>query len=922
MQNSETIQLIKRCSPYLTQLVFHHPSLVDRLGVEPSEKILDELCATLRNHEFQKQTLRQQKSKAALLIAYADVSGEWDVVQVTKALTKFADASVVTAVNYVLRQAATKNKIELRDDQNPGFGCGYVVLAMGKHGAGELNYSSDIDLIILYDSETAPLAEGVEPSTFFVRLTRDLVALLQDITEDGYGFRVDLRLRPDPRATQVAISMEAAAIYYENQGQNWERAAMIKSRAVAGDIALGVEFLNRLKPYIWRKYLDFAAIADVQSMKRQIHAVKGHSEITVRGHDVKLGRGGIREIEFFVQTQQLIAGGRNQNLRGNRTLEMLGALAAEKWITRSTAHEMQVAYCFLRMVEHRAQMVDDQQTHIVPSNAEAFEKFSEFSGFKTSQAFSEKLEATLQTVQRHYAALFESAGELSGEVGSLVFTGGEDDPATIMTLQTLGFKQASEVSATIRGWHFGRYVAMRTARAREMLTELTPVLLKALAETGEPDSAFLSFDQFLKGLPIGIQFLAMIKAHPNLLNLIALALGAAPRLAEHLSKQPRILEALVAPGFFSSNETTESLRTEINASIEDQSPLDEAMDQARIFAREHQFKIGMRQLSETLDAGNAGHSYSIIAGTIIEKILTVARSDIEKHHGKLSGGHCAIVALGKLGGLEMTAASDLDLMLVYDCDDEEFSTGPKQLSPTQYFAKLTQRFVTALTAQTAEGGLYEVDLRLRPSGSKGPVAVSFASFVDYQKNSAWTWEMLALTRARSVAGDPAFIIKLNAVIGDTLQSARNAVKIKSDVSTMRALMVREHNTQDIWDIKKIHGGLVDIEFIAQYMQLIHAHKHPDILSCNTPSALQNAKARGVLSAKNAESLIAAYALYYDLTQILRLCIEGPFNPNKAPKKLIEILCRAVKVPDLSSAEATLRATQTSISNIFEELIGR
>ena len=362
-----------------------------------------------------------------MLIAIADTGGRWPLGEVTAALTRFADASLQAAVDWLLRDAHGAGRLVLADTSKPSQGCGYTVLAMGKQGAFELNYSSDVDLIVLYDPDAAPLAPGVEPSTFFVRFTKRLVSLLQDVTEHGYAFRVDLRLRPDPRATQVAISIDAAEVYYLNQGQNWERAAMIKARPSAGDISLGDEFLDRLKPYIWRKYLDFAAIADVQSMKRQIHAVKGHGEVKVRGHNLKLGRGGIREIEFFVQTQQLIAGGRNPKLRGRSTIAMLAALADAQWITHEAAAELTSAYRFLRAIEHRVQMVNDEQTHTLPSEDPAFESLGRFCGFADGASFDVEVRRVLECVQGHYSRLFESAEELGTAGGSLVFTGGEDD---------------------------------------------------------------------------------------------------------------------------------------------------------------------------------------------------------------------------------------------------------------------------------------------------------------------------------------------------------------------------------------------------------------------------------------------------------------------------------------------------------------
>ncbi len=917
------LQQIQAGSPYLTLLMQNHSSFVEQLYANDLDTVLQDICSSLDNAENIFVHLRRKKAEVALLIALADISGMWTLLEVTTALTKFADACVNAAVNHVLRQAQQRNKLTLKSTSDPSLACGYVVLAMGKHGAGELNYSSDIDLIILYDPETASLADGIEPSMFFVRFTRDLVALLQDVDEHGYVFRVDLRLRPDPRATQVAISLEAAAIYYENQGQNWERAAMIKARPVAGDIALGQEFLKRLTPYIWRKYLDYAAIADVQSLKRQIHAVKGHGEIAVQGHNLKLGRGGIREIEFFVQTQQLIAGGRNAKLRGLRTLDMLDALAVANWINSKTAEDMKSAYCFLRMLEHRAQMVDDLQTHEVPAKPEAFARFAKFSGFENGQALAEKLTSTLQTVQNHYVALFEDASELAGDFGSMVFTGGEDDPATLETLYNLGFTQASEVSATIRGWHFGRYAATRTARARELLTELMPRLLKTLGETGEADAAFLAFDQFLKTLPAGIQLFSMIKAKPNLLDLIALCLSAAPRLAQQLSQQPRTLEAVVAPDFFTQRVNAEMLERELDDAIPDATPRDEAMDRARVVAREQLFKVGVRILSETLSAEEAGRSYTLIADAMLRKLLHIVEADMMLNHGTVEGGQCAVIALGKLGSCEMTAGSDLDLILVYDhAVGTEFSNGPKPISVNQYYARLTQRFVTALTAPTAEGALYDVDLRLRPSGSKGPVAVSLASFISYHHDQSWTWEKLALTRARVVAGKAALRAQLNAAIKTSLASPRDLAATRKDVSDMRALMLREHKQATLWDIKHVQGGLIDVEFIAQYLQLIHAAKHPEILRTNTHECLGQAAKLNMISPADAAILLDAIGLYQRLTQLLRLCVVTLFNPQTASKKMNEAVCRAANMPDMQATEALMSETQQAISKVFDELIGR
>ena len=568
-------------------------------------------------------------------------------------------------------------------------------------------------------------------------------------------------------------------------------------------------------------------------------------------------------------------------------------------------------------------MIDDQQTHLVPEKPDAFERYAKFCGFENGDALSIKLEATLQTVQRHYAKLFEDAGELSGDLGSLVFTGGEDDPATLETLQTMGYAQASEISATIRGWHFGRYAATRTARARELLTELMPVLLKTLAQSGDADQAFLAFDNFLKGLPAGIQLFSMVKANPSLLSLIAQILGAAPRLAQQLSQQPRTLEAVVAPDFFSSQVTAESLQRELELVIPQGTPREEAMDRARVIAREQMFKVGVRILSETLTAEEAGRSYSLIADAILSKLLGIISAELAAQHGEIENGECAIIAMGKLGSSEMTAGSDLDLILVYNhLESNDLSNGSRPISANQYYAKITQRLVTALSAPTAEGTLYEVDLRLRPSGSKGPVAVSLASFIDYHKNESWTWEKLALTRARVVAGSPRLTERLQTEIRNTLSTTRSSEQTQKDVRDMRALMQREHKVESLWDIKRAEGGLIEVEFIAQYLQLIHAQSNPEILVANTHDSLQQAANVKLFSPQDAQSLLHAISLYQRLTQLLRLCLSGIFDPKTATRNMIETVCRAALMPDVASTEVHLAETQAQVSAIFAKIIGR
>jgi glutamate-ammonia-ligase adenylyltransferase len=917
-------------SPFLTELMLRDPDHALSCLEAAPEPSLERLCADLcsaaaaaPDEPAVKKAIRQARARAALLVALADLGGAWDIDRATAALTRFADGAVAAAVDWLLLDAHRSSRIVLPNPDHPGHGSGYVVLAMGKHGASELNFSSDIDLIVLFDLAAAPIANGVEPAPFFVRLTKRLAALLQQVTEDGYAFRVDLRLRPDPRATQIAISVEAAINYYEYMGQNWERAAMIKARPVAGDLALGDAFLDRLKPYVWRKYLDFAAIADIQSLKRQIHHVKGHGAIAVYGHNLKLGRGGIRDIEFFVQTQQLIAGGRNPELRGRRTLDMLNALAAAQWISHEAADELTGAYRFLRRIEHRIQMVADAQTHDLPGEGEEFERLARFSGFESSESFAEALKQTFELVQRHSSALFEESAELSSEAGSLVFTGGEDDPETIETLASLGFKRPRDVSATVRGWHHGRYPATRSARARERLTEIMPALLAALARSGDPDEAFVAFDRFIAGLPTGLQLFSLLRANPDLLDLLATVLGTAPRLAQELSRRPKVLDAVIDPDFFTALPSDDEIAAGLAAAMPESMPLEEVLDQARAFGNEHKFRIGIRLLAQSIGPADAGAAYSRLADALIDRLLAAVEREIEVRYGPVPGGRAAVLAMGRLGGREMTAGSDLDLILIYDhAPGAEASSGRRPLAVSQYYARLTQRLIAAISAPTAEGVLYQVDMRLRPSGNKGPVATHIESFRSYHAGSAWTWERLALTRARPVAGPPALRQAIESAIGEALTLPRDPERTRADIIDMRRRLLAEFGGRGVWDLKHTHGGLVDIEFIAQGLQILHAAEQPGILERNTASALHKLAAAGLLAPHQAEALNRALQLYQRLIHVIRLCVAEAFSPDRTPQDLKRLVASAAAAPDISAAEALLADTQAEVRGLFASIIGR
>ena len=670
-------------SPHLWTLVQEDPARLVRLLARPPGESLDALVQTLvlRRDEHEADlmpALRRAKREAALLVALADVGGVWDVVAATEALTRFADSAVRATLAFLLRKHARAGLLALDPDvPDVESGSGLVVLALGKHGARELNYSSDIDLIVLFDAAASSIPQGTEPGPLFVRLTKALARLLQERTGDGYVLRVDLRLRPDPASTPVALATSSAYQYYETVGQNWERAALIKARPAAGDLKLGERFLTDLAPFIWRKYFDYAAIADIHAMKRQIHAVRGHERVVVPGHDVKLGRGGIREIEFFVQTQQLIFGGRRPQMRGSRTLDMLQQLCADKWISADAVDDLSLAYAFLRRVEHRLQMVADEQTQRLPFEREALTRFAKFCGYARLDGFVTDLTHHMTQVERHYAQLFEDAPELSVASGDLVFTGVTDDPATLTTLSALGFQRPDVAAETVRGWHFGRRAAVRSARAREVLTELTPALLEAFAGSGDADAALSAFDEALARMPASVELLSILRSNASLRELFGDVLGSAPRLAQVIASRPHVLDAAIDPARsldFDLSFDDEAMGARVETFVSQGQSFEDALNRSRDFAAEETFHIGLNLLSGRLDPDRAGRAYSALAQGLIAALLKRVIEAFVAEHGRIRGGRVAIVALGKLGSREMNAASDLDLMLIYDfpVDASEF----------------------------------------------------------------------------------------------------------------------------------------------------------------------------------------------------------------------------------------------------------
>ncbi len=911
-------------SPYLAGLVRQRPERIGAILTEAPQTrlatILSETEAAGRDPELEsgKARLRRLKAELHLLTALSDLGGVWDLDQVTAALTRFADAALHAAFALAARVEIARGRLLAPADESAGPVPGLFCLALGKQGAFELNYSSDIDVSIFYEPSALLLAGGAEPQAVALRLTQTLVEIMQARTVDGYVFRTDLRLRPDPSSTPAAMPVEAALDYYESVGQNWERAAMIKARAAAGDVPRGEAFIAALQPFIWRRNLDYAAIADIHSIKRQIHIHKVDERLTAPGANLKLGVGGIREIEFFVQTQELIYGGRNPALRERRTLDALLALTRAGAVTAEAEADLRAAYDRLRALEHRVQMINDEQTHVLPESDAERRRVAALAGFSDLKAFDQSVEAILRRVNARYGELFAEAEPLSSRFGSLVFTGVEDDPETLETLARMGFDHPAQVSGMIRAWHHGRIAATRSERGRELFTRLAPRLLDAVQATGAPNVAFNRFADFFSGLSSGVQVQSLFLAEPKLFDLVVEVMAFAPRLAATLARQPAVLDALLDARFFSDLDDGEA-EAALEKAVAGAGGFEAAMDAARRAHREQAFRIGVNVMSGAADAETAGRAFARLADACIQSLGAAALHETLRIGGDFPGA-VAVIALGKAGSREMTARSDLDLMTLYAADAPDAASALKGWGAETIYTRFTQRLVAALSAPTGEGGLYDVDLRLRPTGTAGPVAVSLSAFEHYYEGDAETWEFLALTRARVVwASSPAFAARAEAAIIAALRRPRDPRRTAADVRAMRALMAKERPPFGPWDLKLIEGGLVDIEFASEHLQIITAPNGGPLL-VHTKAELEALAAVGAADAAGIAVLSKAWTLQQNLSQVLKVALEDGADPRQEPARFLAILAKAGGVGDFDALSTALAQAQASAHKAYERIV--
>ena len=911
-------------APYLLGLARDHADwLAETLASDADEAFAAVLAAVTEAGHIGDEAevgraLRVAKGRTALLAALAETGNAWTTARATEALSDLADAALEAGMDFLMRDASVKGRLAIPLDEARAANSGLALFALGKHGGRELNYSSDIDIVAFFDPQRGMLAEPDEATKIYSRMVQRLVGLMEDQQLGGYVFRTDLRLRPDPGSTPVALSVDAALAYYEVRGQNWERAAWIKARPCAGDKQVGEAFIKELAPYVWRKHLDFATIADIQAMKRQINVSKKVGDIRVEGHNVKLGRGGIREIEFFAQTQQLIAGGRDKALRVRPTAEALAALAEASWISPTTAEELTETYWYLRAVENRLQMLRDEQTHIMPDDAEGVAVIGRLMGQPDRAAFEADYRAALERVARYYAELFTEGETLGSGEGNLVFTGSDDDPETLETLTAMGFIDAHKAVETVRKWHYGSYAATRTSAARAHLTELLPSLLATLSRAGNADEALARMDNFLSRLPGGVQLFALLRNHAQLRTLLVQFMASAPRMAEAVIHRAHVVDGLIDPAFANDVTHRDVLVAKVDAFLADARSYEELIDRARIIGQEQKFLVAAGLLSGTVSAQGAGEQFTALAETLLHRLFDKVQDEFAIRHGRIPDAEVALLAFGKMASGEMTFTSDLDFFLLYDAPNTE-SDGERSLSTSHYFARLTQRLVAAVTAPTTEGVLYEVDMRLRPSGNAGPLATSLAGFKAYHKDNAWTWEHLALSRARVVAATGSLADKIDAEIAEVMGRKRDIAKTLADVVSMRALMVRERKPRHAFDLKLANGGLVDLEFIAQSAQLM-ASRQIGLPQASTARVLARLGEIGLVPA--GPRLAEIHGLYANVLQVMSSALISPFKEEAWTPAFKDLLAQLAHYPDFGRLELDIQQMQGEVEEAARDWYDR
>ncbi len=847
----------KENAPYLAMSIARQPELTDLLASENLIAAQDYVSDAGAKAENVRQKLRWEKRALALTLAIGDLAGQLSLTQVIENLSDFADRALDEAIAAIYAERYPDAPVE-----------GFAVIGLGKHGSRELNYSSDIDPIFIYDPSKIPTRGREDHGDASRRIGQKLLEYLDARDADGYVFRVDMRLRPSPEVSPVALPVDAAISYYESSALAWEQAAFIRSRFAAGDAALGQYFLESINPFIWRRSMDYGAIQNIGAVSVQIrdHYVAGQK--FGPGYDLKRGRGGIREAEFFAQMHQLIFGGREPELRVPATRDALAALVKARRIDADKAATLSKAYEQYRVIEHRLQMVNDQQTHSLPEDREALDRLARLHGLDQGQAL-------LATLEPHVEAVGAIYDDLIGDDNDTRLPKDEQTLRDALTEQNI--QQTDSFMATINRWRSGKISALRSSAAIESFEKVLPELIGTIAASPDPERAIKRLDSLIEKLPTAINFFRLLEARPGLLKMLGRILSYAPVLADALSHRTELLEGLIDATALVLPPSLDDLAVQFSHT-EPGDDYQMLLDRVRARVGEKRFALGTQLIESAHDPLDIAAGYARVAEAAIQVLTDAAIAEFEAVHGKIAGSEMLILALGRLGGEALTHASDLDLIFLFTGDHSAESDGDRPLGGTQYFNRLATRIVSALSVQTAAGPLYEVDTRLRPSGAQGPMAVSTESFRKYQDESAWTWEHMALTRARSVYGSAEARLALQDDMEAILKKKREPEKLRKAVRKMRLDIVEHKPPKGPLDAKLMEGGLVDWEFIVHSLQLKTGEAlHPQL-----------GKAAGALTEAGhfEKDLVTAHELMTRLLVALRLMSPNCDYPPEASRELI------------------------------------
>ncbi len=883
MSIAEALARAETNSPFLARLIERNADLLPKIEAGDFDGALS--MALARTDDNVGTMLRRQRQGVALVTAIADLSENWDLTRITQTLSDFADHALEIAI-------ATAIEERVPGEPNRGF----AVIALGKHGGRELNYSSDIDPIFLFDPKTLPHRERDDVAEAAVRYGRRIIELLSAMDGDGYVFRVDMRLRPSPEVSPIVLPVEAAIGYYESSALAWEQAAFIRARSCAGNKELGAYFLDSIQPFIWRKSLDFGQIKNITAMTAQIRDHFARGQKLGPGFDVKRGIGGIRECEFFAQAHQLIHGGRDPALRVPDTRAALAALADAGRIDPSDAATLSSGYEKLRSIEHRLQMHSDRQTHSIPEQADTLEEVARLSGFADSAAML----ADLADITGKVAAVYDQLAEAcDGEGPRLAAEGLPLEEQ----LRDFGYADPASLMQRIARWRSGKVRCIRSPSAREAFEAVLPAIMRALAQSPDPQNAVARFDNMIEALPSAINIFRLMEARPALLQLVADILSYAPTLAEALGRRAEFLDALIDSSALDLPGDRDALIATMRARMGD-ADYQEQLDLARAFVGEKRFALGVQLIEGRADALDIARCYAHLAEAAIEVLTEATVAEFRKTHGQIADSELVILALGRLGGEALTHASDLDLILLFTGDFHAESNGERPLGGTQYYNRLAQRTIAALSVPTAYGALYEIDTRLRPSGNQGPLCVSLDSFAKYQREDAWTWEHMALTRARSIFGSQAARVAVQDIIDDVLAAPRDTDQMMADAVKMRRDMAEHKQPKGPLDIKLLPGGLVDLEFIVHVLQLKTGEgMHPQLAP-----AIEGLIDTGLLPA----GFLDSYRLLGRLLVLIRLIAPDNQEPPLATQQLI------ARSLNLSNWSAVLEAIETARGVVLAE----